>query len=385
MENSAMDVIIETKSLVHALSFANSIIEKRNAIAELANIKLSVKNNLLELIATNMDLYLTQTLGVQEFASGETTVSINTLIDIVKKIPDKEIKLNVDPETDRLEIKGANCYFSLLTLSVEKFPSMSEINSQSTLKLNCRALAQLIEYTLVSISQDEARYNLNGIYLHVKDGQLIATSLDGHRLSNASISIEDTAPEFGVILPKKTAEEILKIIKDNKNIQSDIEILLSTNKIKFVCNNIIMVSKLIDGVFPDYSDFIPLYNHNILSINTKLFAEVIERISAITMDNFRAIKIIITRESIEVTASGESRGMAKEVILASEQEENYYNFDSDSEIEIGFNPQYLTDVFNVIKSSQNKVIIHLNDESSPIVIKTMENISAIFVIMPVKV
>jgi DNA polymerase-3 subunit beta len=380
-----MDVIIETKSLVHALSFANSIIEKRNVIAELANIKLSVSNNILELIATNMDLYLTQTLGVQEFASGETTVSINTLIDIVKKIPDKEIRLNIDPQTDRLEIKGANCYFSLLTLPAAKFPSMSEINVQSLLKLDCRTFAQLIEYSLVSVSLDEARYNLTGIYLHIKDGQLIATSLDGHRLSSVSTNIENAPQEFGVIVPKKTAEEILKIIKDSKNIQSEIEILFSINKVKFLCNNIIFVSKLIDGVFPEYSDFIPHYDHNILTINAKLFAEVIDRISAITMDNFRAIKMIITRESLEVRASGESRGMAQELIMASEREETYYNFDSDSTIEIGFNPQYLIDVFNIIKLNQTKVVIHFNDESSPILIKSMDGISAIFVIMPVKV
>jgi len=386
MQHNVIDIVIETKSLVHALSFTNSIIEKRNAIAELANIKLSVSDNLLELIATNMDLYLSQTLGIQEFGAGETTVSVNTLMDIVKKISDKEIRLNIDPNTDRLEIKGANCYFGLLTLPASKFPSMSEIKAESVLKISCRDFAKLIEYTLFSISLDENRYNLNGIYLHVKNKEFSAISTDGHRLSSTSIVIEgEEIAEFGVILPQKTAEEILKIIKDAKNIQSNIEILLSTNKIKFICNNITMVSKLIDGNFPEYVDFIPLENPHKLTINTKLLLETIERVSSITIDNFRAIKMTITKDVMEISAVGESRGLAKEVVLASEKEDNYYYFDSNSKIVIGFNPKYLIDVLNVIKLSHNKVEIHLDNESSPVLIKTIDGTTDIFVIMPVKV
>jgi len=385
MESSKLNIIIETKPLVHALSFANSVIEKRNAVAELSNIKLSVKDNFLEIIATNMDLYLSQTLGIQEFSSGETTVSINTLMDIVKKIPDKEIKLNIQEDSDMLEITGKNCQFSLLTLPVNKFPMVGDVKAESMLKISCRDFAKLIEYTLFSTSSDENRYNINGIYLHVKDGKFCSASTDGHRVSISSTIIESKTLEFGVILPQKTSEEILKIIRDPKNIQSDIEILLSINKIKFICGDIELVSKLIDGVFPGYSDFIPKENNNKLTINTKLLAETIDRVSSITVDKFRAIKIILTKDMVEITASGESRGVGKEVILSSEEDDNFCQFDSDSDITIGFNPKYLIDVFNAIKLNHHKVEIYFNDESSPILIKAPNNDLDSFIIMPVKV
>ncbi|HJD64929.1 MAG TPA: DNA polymerase III subunit beta [Rickettsia endosymbiont of Diachasma alloeum] len=378
-----LKVIVETKTLVQALGFASSVVEKRNVISELANIKLSAKDGLLELSSTNMDLYLSQKIGVQVVSEGELTVSTKTLNDIVRKLPDSELTLT-DLGTTGLEITGKNCRFNLFTLPVESFPVMDNINSEASFKISCAEFAKIIESTKFSVSLDETRYNLNGIYLHVKDGEFYSASTDGHRLSISSVALAEKIEDFGVILPQKSAEEILKIVKDSKNANADIEILLSSNKIKFICNeNVIMLSKLIDGTFPDYSSFIPENNSSKLVINRKIFADTIERIAIITVEKFRAVKLSLSGEALEISAIGEARGNAKEVINSSKETENFYEYNGEATLDIGFNPQYLEDVLKAIKS--DLVELYFSGVSAPVLIKFPESPKDIFVVMPVKV
>lgn len=384
MTSQPLKVIIETKALVHALNFANSVVEKRHVLPELSHIKLIAKGSFITIIATNIDLYLSQNLGAQVISEGDITVSTQTLTDIIKKIPDLEICLNLVSQNNsqQLEIIGKNCCFSLLTLPSSQFPIIDEISTESILKISGHDFVHITDYTQFSISLEETRYNLNGIYLHVKDQALYAASTDGHRLSVASVPISQ-GQEFGVILPRKTVEEITKIVKDPKNIQQDLEICLSSNKIKFTFHNILMISKLIDGTFPDYHSFIPAANPHKLTINAKVLAEAVERIATINADKFRAIKILLTTDYLEITASGEARGSGRETIICADNPGTICQFNGQTPITIGFNPKYLVDVLTVIKSQQ--VELFFDDSSSPVLIKIVGNSNDVFVIMPVKV
>lgn len=376
-----LDFVIETKELIHALTFANSVVEKRNVSAELASIKLITKGNILELVVTDMGLYLNQSIGAQVFVEGEIAVSTQLLTDIIRKIPDKELKLHSDGK--QLKITGERCNFSLLTLSTDKFPIIDTNDFEFAVKVACINFAKIIDYTEFSMSTDETRYNLTGIYIHVSGNTLYATSTDGHRLSVSSAKIENKLnQEFGVILPRKTVYEITKIIKDHKNIAHDIEILLTNTKAKFICNTVFMISKLIDGVFPDYQSFIPVNNQNKLLINTKLLANAIDRVATITIDKFKAIKITIDENAIEITASGEAKGEAKEIIEYSDDKDQLCSFTGNS-LSVGFNPKYLTDVLCAI--DELNVVLDFNDSFSPVLIKPIEKEDDMFVIMPVKV
>jgi len=381
-QNNNLEITVETKDLAHALSFANSVVEKKNVMLELSNIKLSAKDGLLEIGATDMDLYLNQNIGAEVKSAGETTVSTQTISEIIRKIPDARITLKQLPGADKLEITGSNCRFELLTLPVVQFPEMKDLDSESTLTLPCDQLARIMEYTNFAMSTEETRYNLNGIYMHVKDKKFCGVSTDGHRLSIASVALDQSSEEFGVIVPRKTINELLKIVKDSKNSQSDIQLFLSSNKIKFQCNNLILISKLIDGTFPEYSSFIPADNKNKLIVNTKMLASAIDRVSTVTVDKFRAVKMSIDSKIMEITASGEAKGAASENLLFSEEESSYCNF-SGSDVSIGFNPKYLSDVLSALK--EDKVEIYFKDSFSPVLIKTSENPQDSFVVMPVKV
>ena len=382
-----LEIIVETKSLVHALIFASSVVEKRNVIAELSNIKLSSKNGRLEIISTNMEIYLSQKIAAQVVSEGEITVSTKTLSDVVKKLSDNDITLKVSDQNDQLEIIGKNCSFSLLTLPVKQFPIIEEMNVQTAFKMSSRDFLKIIDSTLFAISLDETRYNINGVYFYVKNNECCAVSTDGHRLSVSAVETSGNIKEFGVILPKKTLEEITKILRDAKNIQLDVEIFLSSNKIQFVCNEIVMISKLIDGTFPDYQDFIPKENSHKLTINAKLLADVVDRISIITMDKFQAIKFFLSKDLVEISASGESRGVGKEIISSSVTEDNLCIFNHDETLSIGFNPKYLAEALNAVISvlKETKVELSFSNPHSPMLLKPVGSSKDIFVIMPVKV
>jgi len=382
MAQNNFEIVVQTKDLVHALSFASSVVEKRNVIQELSNIKLFAANGNLEIGATDMDLYLNQNIGAEIISEGQTTVSTQTLSDVVRKIPDSEIRLKQIPDTDKLEIIGSNCRFELLTLPALQFPAMEDLDSKSSLKISCSDFARIVEYTNFAMSTEETRYNLNGIYMHVKGNEFAGVATDGHRLSIASVPLKDQSDEFGVIVPRKTVSELLKIVKDAKYAQSDIQLFLSATKIKFVCNNLIMISKLIDGTFPEYSSFIPEDNENKLTISTKLLASAIDRVATITVDKFRAVKLSISDKEMQITASGEAKGAASENLVFSEEASNFCDF-SGSDVTIGFNPRYTSDVLSAL--SEDQVEIYFKDAFSPVLIKTSENPNDNFVVMPVKV
>ncbi|WP_316353482.1 DNA polymerase III subunit beta [Candidatus Trichorickettsia mobilis] len=383
MNKNGLEIIVETRELVHVLTFANSVVEKRHVIAELGNVKLATVDNSLEIAATDMDLYLSQNIGAQVLSSGVTTVSTRVLTDIIRKIPDKEITIKQTSDGNQLELIGKNCFFSLPTLPASQFPEMDTIKAEIVLTIPCSSLVRLIDCTQFAMSTEETRYNLNGIYLHVKENHLCAAATDGHRLSVVSVEIGAVVQEFGIILPRKTVHELLKLIKDPRYANADIEISLAINKVKFVCNNVIIVSKLIDGQFPEYSAFIPTESNHKLTVNPKELANIIDRVATVTIDKFRAIKITLTDAFMQVTASGEARGVAKEQLAYSEILENYCVFEGNSGITIGFNPKYLSDVLNIIKCDQ--VELHFKDSFSPALIKVLENPTDYFVIMPVKV
>lgn len=380
--NNIFEIVIQTKDLVHALGFASSVVEKRNVIQELSNIKLLSMGSNLEIGATDMDLYLNQTIGAEVISEGQTTVSTQILSDVVRKISDREIRLKQGKGSDKLEIIGENCRFELLTLPALQFPAMEDIDAKSSLRISCADFARIIEYTNFAMSNEETRYNLNGIYLHVKNNEFVGVATDGHRLSIASMNPKDKSNEFGVIVPRKSISELLKIAKDTKYAQRDLHLFLSDTKIKFACDNLVMISKLIDGIFPEYSSFVPEDNENKLTINTKLLAGAINRVATVTVDKFRAVKLSINDKEIQITASGEAKGAASETLKFSEESDNFCNF-SGNEVNIGFNPKYIIDVLSAI--SEDQVDIYFKDAFSPVLIKTIENPNDNFVIMPVKV
>lgn len=377
---SYFEVILETKTFAKILGFASSVIEKRNVSVELNNIKLVSNANLLEVGATDMDLYLHQEINVQVISEGSTTVSTQTLLEVINKISDKQIKLK-QLENNELEIKGLSCCFKLVTLPAYQFPDINDFAHDFGIKILCDDLARLVEYTSFAVSTEETRYNLNGIYMHVIGKSFCCAATDAHRLSSVSINIEEEIKEFGVIIPSKTSIELLKILKNN-NSQSEVEIFVCRNKIKFKNNNFTLISKLIDATFPEYSCFIPKDNDKKLIINRRMFLDSIDRVSCITVEKFRAIKISINEKGLYITGSSDLKGFASEELQFSDDDNSYCKF-SGSKVSIGFNPSYVKEILRTLNDKM--IEVHLKDHSSPLIIKGRDSENENFVVMPLNI
>jgi DNA polymerase-3 subunit beta len=380
----SFDILIPTKDLARALGLCTSIVEKRNALPILGHIKLDADNGALKITATDMDLSICQDIGAQIKGKGALAVPAQTFGEIIKKIPDQDVSLKLLEAGNQLEIVSKNCRFTISTLPAAEFPAMENIGNSHKVTLSASSLAELLEHTKFAMSTEETRYNLNGIYLHAladSPNILSCAATDGHRLSTSATMLDQKLPAFGVILPRKCVQELLKIIKDPWVAEQELEIDFGQNRVKFSFGKVIMISKLIDGSFPEYHNFIPASNPHKLTINAKALAEVVDRVATVTVDKFRAVKLICDSGSIEVHASGEARGIGHEVVVMNENDgaPSYHGIT----LTIGFNPRYLLDALSAVGSGL--VTIALQDPFSPALVTSDTYPYAKFVVMPVKV
>ncbi len=405
--SSVLKIKVNTKDLIRALDNMRNITDKSGTIEGLSDVKITAQDNFITIEATDIDVYLYQRIGATVIKAGEGRLDSATFFMVISSIKDEFIEISQQEKGNKLEIIGEHCYFSLPALPTTEFPHMEDVTGGTKLSLNCSDLDKVINYTKFAMSLDETRYNLNGLYFHVRDNKFYSAATDGHRLSIASASsgftYSDNNPSnnnFGVILPQKTIDKLTKIFKAG---ESEVDIILSVNKIKFSFNDgkIILISKIIDGKFPDYSSFIPQNNQNKLTVNKELFELIIKRVSTVTLDKFKAIKINIGKDMIEITSASSPKGSAREVLKFSSDKdklcmlergieddnagksENLEN--SNNNLTIGCNSKYLEDIFAALK--KEKVIeIYFNDDSrAPLLIKVKNNSTDNFVIMPVKV
>lgn len=372
------NLAVDRNALVKALAHVQNIVEKRNIIPILANVKLVAKNGKLELTSTDMDISASEKIIAHILDEGAVTIPAHMVYDIARKLPDGStitIKIS-DKLPGKLDIFTENCNFSLSYLDASEFPSLDQGLLPFKFKLLSTELKSIIDKNKFAISNEETRYNLNGIYLHVnqKDNLYVlnAVATDGHRLSCFTLMCPEGAEKMpGIIVPKKTVLELRKIIEDT---ELDITIELSDSKIKFSFGEVEIISKLIDGNFPEYSALIPQECSTIMEINKKKFQESIDRVTSITFDKTRVIKLKINTNEIEFTVNNDEKGEAKEI---SECQSNAKNF------EIGFNSKYLLDVLTVIDG--DVAVLSFTDTFSPAMIRDKFDNSSTFVVMPMRI
>jgi DNA polymerase III subunit beta len=381
MSDKKFEIELLTKDLIRALNFASSIIEKRNIKPVLGNVKLEASYNSLILTGTSADLSIKMSLSCNVKSSGSTTVNVITFSDIIRKLSDETVSIIYDTEKNQLNIKGHNFSSDLSTIPSDEFPNLDSVQkSLGTFKIPAKQFTRLLTNTEFSMSTEETRYNLNGVYLSsdAKD-VLNATAIDGHRLSAACEKLAGVE-ELALILPKKTVYELIKILKDNTYADSELNVEYEKNKIFFSIDKIQLVSKLIDATFPDYKALIPKEFKNKLTIQSKLLSDTVDRVSTITHDKFRAIKVEIKKNKIEISGFGETKGSAFEIIENSEEE--YFNYEGE-DMSFGFNPKYLLDILKNLENDE--VDLLLSASLDPIVVRPISHEDDRYVIMPMKV
>ena len=372
-----MKFIIERANLLKTLSHVQSIVEKRNTIPVLSNVKIEALADGISFKATDMDTEITEITDAKIVETGATTAPAHMLYDIVRKLSDSlEVELSFPDEKGQLSIASGRSKFSLPTIAVEDFPVISADTLPTNFGIAKEEFKDVIDRTQFAVSTEETRYYLNGLYIHAKTEadtkvlRIVAT--DGHRLACVESPLPNGAEKMaGVIIPRKTVAEIRKLLDDSKT--ETVSISLSENKIRFMLEDITLTSKLIDGTYPDYERVIPTGNNKILEIGVKELASAVDRVSVVA-ERTRAIKLITGRNHVVLTSSSPDLGSALEELEAK------YEHDA---LEVGYNFRYLLDILAEIKGDNVK--ISFSDSSSPSVIHDTSDSSAIYVLMPMRV
>ena len=376
-----MNIIIERAALLRSLGHVQSVVERRNTIPILSNVLLKASDGELSLAATDMALEIVETVPASVGRAGGTTAPAHTLYDIVRKLPDgSQVELDIGGDGTILTLRAGRSQFKLSCLPIEDFPQLSGGDLPHRFDLTASDLRALVDRTRFAISTEETRYYLNGIYLHAAKAKtggaelpvLRAVATDGHRLARVEMPLPDGAAGIpGVIVPRKTVNEIRKLIDEAAD---RIELSLSDNKIRFAFDSVVVTSKLIDGTFPDYERVIPVGNDKTMEVDAKLFAAAVDRVATISTEKSRAVKLSLTRGTLTLSATSPEAGSATEELEVDYQE---------GPLEIGFNSRYLLDITQQIEGEGAR--FSLADAASPTIIRDVADGAALYVLMPMRV
>ncbi|BCA63712.1 MAG TPA: DNA polymerase III subunit beta [Sphingomonas sp.] len=372
-----MKATIERATLLKGLSHVQSVVERRNTIPILSNVLIeATAEGTLKLMATDLDLQINESIAAAVDQPGATTVSAHTLFDIARKLPEGS-QVQLAASEGRMSIVAGRARFSLGTLPRDDFPVIAEGELPTQFELPAETLKQIIDKTRFAISTEETRYYLNGIFLHVADGDsstpvLKAAATDGHRLARVTLPRPEGAESMpDVIVPRKCIGELRKLLDE---VDGSVGVSLSPTKIRFDLGQAILTSKLIDGTFPDYSRVIPTGNDKILKIDPKSFMEGVDRVSTIATEKTRAVKMALDRDKITLSVTSPENGTAAEEVPG-----DYVALP----FEIGFNSRYLMDILAQIDGDM--VEVHLADAAAPTLIRENDKSPALYVLMPMRV
>jgi len=371
-----MQFIVKRDILLKSLNFVQGIVEKKNTLPILSNVLLELKNNKLSVIATDLDIIFYDEIDeVKILTEGSTTTSAAILYDILRKIPSNS-ELNFDLKTEnKLSLKSDNSDFNLLCLPTDNFPTFVDEFEGSEISLNNSKFLKLLNKTKISISNDDTRHYLNGIFLHITENHgrnfLTGVATDSHRLSSSSLEIKNINDFNSLILPKKTVYQLSSLLSENTE---QLMMQTSENKVKFTLGKVKLISKVIDGKFPDYKKVVPIDNKKILVVPSKDFIDSIERVTSVSLDRKEGVKLAINKDNIQLSVNSANSGEGNEIIKA--------NFNSEN-LNISFNSKYLIDIASEIEDKNLK--LNLKDSTSPVLIEDVSDTNSYYVIMPMKI
>ncbi|MBB3809537.1 DNA polymerase III subunit beta [Pseudochelatococcus contaminans] len=372
-----MKVTVERAALLKSLGHVHRVVERRNTIPILSNVLLRAEGGALRLRATDLDLEVTETLPAEVALDGATTVPAYVIYDIIRKLPDgAQISLESVQEGAQVVIRAGRSRFTLQALPESDFPDLAADELPHTFAIKASELKKLIDKTQFAISTEETRYYLNGIFFHAFDvdgtKKLRAVATDGHRLARVETEAPAGAGDIpGIIVPRKAVAEIQKLVD---GIDDEVQVELSSSKIRLTAGTVVLTSKLIDGTFPDYQRVIPQNNDKRLIVDRAEFATAVDRVSTISSERGRAVKLSLTEGRLTLSVTNPDSGSATEEIEV--------EYESEA-LDIGFNARYLLDIASQLDG--DTAILLLADPGSPTLVQDHEGGNALYVLMPMRV
>lgn len=347
------------------------IVEKRNTLPILSNVLLEMANGRLMFLATDIEIQIHTTTAAAGTDTASLTVGARKLQDILRSLPES-IEVSLAFEDKRLQLKAGKSRFNLQTLSAEDFPRMATGDGQQTsLKITQKQFKRLLALVQYAMAQQDIRYYLNGLLLVVNGNEMRVIATDGHRLAYAAEELPAQHDRLEVILPRKTVFELSRQLADN---DEPLDILLTPTQALFRFGDIELMSKLIDGKFPDYERVIPQHHTKTIRLDRAVLQHSLQRAAILTNDKFRGVRMVLTPGSLKILSTNAEQEEAQEEI------EMDYNGEG---LDLGFNVTYLLDVLNNV--TEDTLECRLADASSSALFMLPDNERFKYVVMPMRI
>jgi DNA polymerase III subunit beta len=362
-------------SLLKPLQVVSGIVERRHTLPILANLLFKKQGDKVSFVSTDIEIQITTNasfgVGTEDVT---TTVAARKLLDILRALPEGPVALSL--KDNKMVVQSGKSRFSLQTLSAAEFPIMQSVGEVvSSWKMTQKSFRQLVGQVHFAMAQQDIRYYLNGMLLVVEGRQVIAVATDGHRLAYSQVELADAPLGLGqrqeIIIPRKTILECQHLLEDSDGV---LEMSLTSNQVKFTFGDIELISKLVEGKFPDFQRVIPKGHKNSLIVGRDVLQSALQRAAILTTDKFKGVRFSLSPNRITVQSTNAEQEEAQEEI------ETEYSGDA---VEIGFNVSYLLDVLSNLKNE--KIQISLGDANSSAVITLPNSEDFKYVVMPMRI
>jgi len=371
-----MEFRIDKDTFLKALQKVQGIVERRNTMPILSNVLIEASLDRLNITATDLEVGMKSSYPVDTVKEGKITVSAKKVYEIIKELSDEKIIFSTK-DNDWVEIRCGKALFNIVGLSSEEFPYFPKVNDDSFIRLGSAILREMIEKTSYAICHDETKYNLNGVLVKAleEDGKVILrmVATDGHRLSIAEREISGTVSKElakGIIFPKKGIFELKKMSEEE---DEDLLLGFMDNNAVIKKGNTVVVMRLVDGEFPDYTKVVPANNTRSVQVNRELLLHSLRRMAILSSEKFKGIKFDIKSGFMEISSSNPELGEARE-----ELEIDY----AGDPLTARFNARYMIDVLSVLQDGAIELLF--KDELSPAIMKPAGAAGFLSVIMPMR-
>lgn len=363
-----MKLTLEQPQLANLINSPTSVVEAKNTIPILGHIKVTATDDTVSAMATDLDIEAVTISTMQVDEPGEFTVPAKPFEAIIKRIP-KSSLVTLEYNGASLAISAGRSKFNLQTLPADEFPKLGNNGFDHTATISADVFSTLLQKTKFAMSTEETRYYLNGVYLHNGGaGDLIAVATDGHRL--AKMTYAGDVDVAGVIIPRKTVDRLAKMLED---VDGDVTLETSETKLRVTGDGFQIVSKVVDGTFPDYTRVIPQNLEHTMSVDAKEFSAASGSVAAVSDSKSRAVRLVVNSDTCALIGRGEVGDAESEVSV---------EYDGEP-LEIGFNSAYLADMMS--QAGGGVVRMMLGKPGDPALVRFDECSEFVGVVMPMRV
>lgn len=367
-----MNIKINRETLLKPLTSVTSIVERRHTLPILSNLLLEAKQNKIQLTTTDLEMQIS--LNIENPSGGElsTTISAKKFLDICRSLPDSTL-IDLTTTDSRVTVKGGKSRFNLQTLPATDYPVMTQAASVSSTSIQLPQIEfkRLLKQVEFSMAQQDIRYYLNGLLLEVNENRLNIIGTDGHRLSFTTTELSHTFEKNNIIIPRKTIIELIKLLDDSDH---EVSIEFTATQVTFGFGDIKLISKVIDGKFPDYNRVIPVGHQNSFTTDRLQMLLAMQRASILSNEKYRGIRMVLKENNLRLISTNSEQEEAEEEL------EVVYTQDA---LDIGFNVTYLIDVLNNV--SHETITFSFADANSSCLITIPNDANYKYVVMPMRI